>query len=61
VNLATFLCILAMVALYFAVFAAVGSLAPCLDRICANVTEHVSGTFAGISDGTEKYGEYWPQ
>jgi hypothetical protein len=50
-----------MVALYFAVFAAVGSLAPCLDRICANVTEHVRGTFAGISDGTEKYGEYWPQ
>lgn len=50
-----------MVELYFAVLEAVGSLAPCLDKICANVTEHVKGTSAGISNGTEKYGEYCPQ
>lgn len=50
-----------MVELYFAVLEAVGSLDPCLDKICANVTEQVKGTSAGISDGTEKYGEYWPQ
>lgn len=50
-----------MVELYFAFLDAVGSLAPCLDKICANVTEHVKGTSAGISDRTEKYGEYCPQ
>ena len=50
-----------MVSLYSAVFDAVGSRAPCRDRIWTKVISHWSGIAAGMVDGTVKYSEYWPQ
>jgi len=46
---------------YALVLEVVGSRAPWRERTEANVIEHPRGMLGDISEGTLKYGEYWPQ